>query len=68
MKLLTKTQADTLDYMTKFFYDNDQLPPCHVIASQFLITENAALSRLNALRKKKRIAKNAVNKYKFVRL
>lgn len=56
------------DFMREFFRENDQLPPCHVIADKFGFAScNAAQAHLDSLARRGLIEKNAVGKWRFTR-
>ena len=64
--MLTARQADVLIFLWDFYRENDQLPPCHVIAGRFgFSSDNAAHEHLSALAEKGWIERNAVGKWKF---
>ena len=56
------------DFMREFFRENDQLPPCRVIADKFgFASLNAAQTHLDSLARRGLIEKNAVGKWRFAR-
>ena len=56
------------DFMREFFRENDQLPPCRVIADKFGFAScNAAQTHLDSLARRGLIEKNAVGKWRFAR-
>lgn len=61
------TQFELMDYMKKFFLNNDQLPPSAKIAKYFGVCTNAIFERLQRLEREGIIKKNSVGKYMFVR-
>lgn len=65
---LTARQQETLDFMWRFYQENDQLPPAFVIAKHFGLAINAIKDRLIALKKKGYIEKNTVEKYRFAKM
>ena len=69
MNRLTLTQQSVLGFMRQFFADNDQLPPMHSIATRFgWVSQNAAHEVCVQLVRKGYIERNAVGKYRFVRV
>lgn len=65
---ITRNQRAVYEYLRRFFAENDQLPPCHVIAEYFgWASANAAQNYLAALERKGFIERNAVGKYRFAR-
>lgn len=61
-------RREVLAFMRDFFRNNDQLPPCHVVARHFgFRSENAAHCHMLALEKDGLLQKNAVGKWMFVR-
>lgn len=66
---VTGVQQLVLDYMREFFESNDQLPPMHKISDNFgWVSVNSAAGVCAALLRHGKIERNAVGKYKFVRL
>jgi SOS-response transcriptional repressor LexA len=58
-----------LKFMREFFANNDQLPPCHVVAAHFgFRSENAAHEHMVALQKDGFLQKNSVGKWMFSRV
>lgn len=69
MDNLTNKQREVLAYLYDFFNENDQLPPVRLICERFrYLSQNTATDHLKALQRKGHIEKNAVGKYRFVRV
>lgn len=61
-------QAEVLDYMRSFFFENDQLPPAHCIADWFKFSSlNAATEHLKRLEAVGALERNANGKMRFSR-
>jgi len=59
------TSAELLQYISKFFRDNDQFPPAPTIAKHFGVANTSVVERLLRLEITGVITRNAVGKYKF---
>ena len=61
-------RREVLAFMRDFFNENDQLPPCHIVARHFgFASENAAHCHMVALEKDGLLQKNTVGKWMFAR-
>lgn len=64
--VLTAKQVEVLTFLVRFYEENDQIPPCRVIAEHFnFASDNAANDHLQALARRGWIEKNSVGRWKF---
>tara|TARA_R110002049_G_scaffold281333_1_gene460846 strand:+ start:12479 stop:12754 length:276 start_codon:yes stop_codon:yes gene_type:complete len=61
---LTPRQQDYVDYMARFFDENDQLPTLQVLAQHFVCYPNTAWCHMQALERKCVVEKNVLGKWK----
>ena len=65
---LTKRQMEILNFMHRYFFENDQLPGTEAIMEEFgFASDNAVSDHRKALVSKGWIELNAAGKYRFVK-